>query len=433
MRPHAVQRAYYESDSRFNVVPAGRRSGKTEIGKRRLVRRAVRGSTYDRPRYAACAPTRDQAKRIFWEDLKRLVPAAAMRGAPSESELVIPLWHGGELVVVGMDKPERIEGAPIDGVLVDEFANMKAKAWTHHIRPALSDRHGTADMTGVPEGRNHFYERAEDARNGQADWKLYHWKSADILPASEIESARRELDPLTFAQEYEASFVNFVGLAYYAWSDENARAVRMLYDRSAPLLLCFDFNVSPGVAVIAQELRVDGIVRTCVIGEVHIPQHSNTPAVVRKVLADWGTHGGAVQVYGDATGGADGTAKVAGSDWDIIARMLRHGDAAASIRGFGDRVTLDVPLANPPERSRVNAMNTRLCTGDGTRRLLVDPVHAPHVKRDFEGVRTLDGGSGEIDKKITPKLTHLTDALGYYVHRRFPIERVGVTSSTLAA
>ncbi|MDP1890514.1 MAG: hypothetical protein Q8K55_06430, partial [Gemmatimonadaceae bacterium] len=94
MRAHAVQQAYYLSARRFNVTPAGRRSGKTEIAKRRLVRRAVRGSKYDHPRYFFGAPTRDQAKRISWTDLKRLVPPEACRGRPSEGELVIPLWHG---------------------------------------------------------------------------------------------------------------------------------------------------------------------------------------------------------------------------------------------------------------------------------------------------------------------------------------------------
>jgi hypothetical protein len=134
-----MQRAFYESRRRFNVVPAGRRSGKTEIAKRRLVKRAVKGSRYDRPRYFYGAPTYGQVKRIAWDDLKRMVPRAAMRGngpTPwSESELTIPLWHGGELFLVGMDKPARIEGAPVDGGVLDEYGNMKPQAWGENVRP----------------------------------------------------------------------------------------------------------------------------------------------------------------------------------------------------------------------------------------------------------------------------------------------------------
>jgi len=428
LRPHAIQSAFYRSAHRFNVVPAGRRSGKTEIAKRRLVRRAVKGTGFDNPRFFYSAPTYGQVKRIAWKDLKRLVPKDAMRGTPSESELVIPLWHGGEIALVGMDKAERIEGAPWDGGVIDEYANMKPQAWGENVRPALSDRNGWCDLIGVPEGRNHYYDtdqraQAELAEKGpQSEWGRFHWTSADILPAAEIEAARRDLDELTFQQEYEASFVNFEGRAYYAFADANKVKVRDQYNADQPLILCLDFNVAPGVAAICQELPLpNGQTGTAVIGEVWIENNSNTPAVCRRLLADWGKHGGRVELYGDATGGARGTAQVQGSDWDIARAMLRDGDPATGLTGFGSRLVVCVPSANPKERARVNALNSRVRASDGTMRLLVDPASAPHVVRDLEGVRTLKGGTGEIDKKVDPKLTHISDALGYYVVYRFPV------------
>ena len=120
-------------------------------------------------------------------------------------------------------------------------------------------------------------------------------------------------------------------------------------------------------------------------------------------------------VYGDATGGAQGTAKVEGSDWELIEREL--------FAHFGSqRVYMRVPRHNPPERSRVNALNTRLLNGAGDIALMVDPSKAPNVIRDLEGVRVLEGGSGELDKKHDKTLTHISDALGYYVVDEFPIE-----------
>jgi hypothetical protein len=428
LRPHLMQRAFYTSEHRFNVVPAGRRSGKTEIAKRRLARRAVRGSGFDRPRYFYAAPTYGQVKRIAWDDLKRMVPKDAMRGTPSESELTIPLWHGGELALVGMDKPARIEGAPWDGGVIDEYANMKPEAWGANVRPALSDRTGWCDLIGVPEGRNHYYDTAQKAQgefaaHGQSsEWGYFHWVSADILPASEIDAARRDLDELTFQQEYEASFVNFEGRAYYAFTDANKQRLRDRYNPAQPLIFCLDFNVAPGVAAICQELPLpNGQTGTAVIGEVWIENNSNTPAVCRRLLTDWHGHQGRVEVFGDATGGARGTAKVDGSDWDIAKRVLRTGDPQTGTPGFGDRVAFYVKDANPKERARVNAMNSRTKALDGTIRLMVDPNTAPHVVRDLEGVRTLKGGSGEIDKKYDPKLTHISDALGYYTDYRFPV------------
>lgn len=438
LRPHVAQEAYYRSTARFNVTPAGRRSGKTEIAKRRLVRRAVRGSDFDRPRYFYGAPTYGQVKRIAWEDLKRLVPPEAMRGRPSESELTIPLWHGGEIFLVGMDKPERIEGAPVDGGVLDEYGNMKPQAWGENVRPTLSDRRGWCDLIGVPEGRNHYYDTALKAQAaalaGDPEWGYHHWVSADILPAEEIAAARRDLDLLTFQQEYEASFVTFAGRVYYAFTDKNKAA--LTYDPKQPLKFCLDFNVAPGVAVICQEvpLPLPGKpIGTAVLGEVWIDNNSNTELVCRKLLTDWQPrHHGLVEVYGDATGGARGTAQVAGSDWDIAKRVLRSGDSSRELAGFGDRVSFHVKLANPSERARVNATNSRTCSADGTIRLMVDPTRAPHLVRDLEGVVGVKGGSGEIDKKANRLLTHISDALGYYVERRFPVASAAVGFSSLS-
>src|SRR4051812_11053112 len=101
LRKHPVQHAYWTSPHRFNVVPAGRRSGKTERAKRKLVMRAIQGTLFTPARFFAAAPTRDQAKRIYWDDLKRMVPPK-LTISVSESDLMIRLPLS-ELWVVGMD------------------------------------------------------------------------------------------------------------------------------------------------------------------------------------------------------------------------------------------------------------------------------------------------------------------------------------------
>lgn len=431
LRPVAAQMGYVNSPHRFNVVPAGRRSGKTERGKRKVVRRALeaRGLRHSfAPRLFCAAPTRQQAKQIYWDHLKALTQPWQGR-IPSESELTITLVNGAQIVVFGMDKPQRFEGAPWDGGILDEFANMKPDAWTKNVRPALSDRNGWCDLIGVPEGRNHYYEtylraKADMQSLGAAsEWGAYSWFSSEVLSEAEIAAAKRDLDPLSFAQEYEASFVNFEGRAYYAFTDANHARLRHLYNPDDTLVLCLDFNVAPGVAAVCQTVMVGGESVTAVLGEVWIPDNSNTTLVCRRIVTDWGAHRGLVEVYGDATGGARGTAQVQGSDWDIVRAALRP--------VFGERLYVRVPAANPQERARVNAMNARLCTMTNTRRLLVDPSAAPHVVRDLEGVQTVQGGSGEINKKINPMLTHISDALGYYIIARYPLAAGSVSFSSL--
>ncbi len=89
---------------------------------------------------------------------------------------------------------------------------------------------------------------------------------------------------------------------------------------------------------------------------------------------------------------------------------------------FGDQMKFMVPDSNPAERARVNAVNSRLKSANGEIRMMVNPKAAPNIVRDFEGVRLLEGGSGELDKDADEgKLSHLTDAIGYYIQYKFPI------------
>ena len=429
LQAHDKQRAFLSSLSRFNMVPAGRRGGKTESAKRRLVAKALAFCEDYDGWFIAAAPTHGQAKRIYWRDLKALIPQHLLRGRPSESEMIIPLYNGADIQVIGMDVPERVEGRPLTHILLDEYGNMKQRVWTEHVRPALADTGGSADLIGVPEGRNHYYDLWKECLSDQSgEWAGFTWTTEEILPVylgeerakREIESAQRDLDPLSYDQEFRASFINFSGRAYYTFDASVHANVPLPYDPDADLILCFDFNVSPGVAAVLQEKKIsmDGSVgdmhlqRTCVVGEIYIPDNSNTPAVCRKILEKYGEHRGSVRCYGDATGGARGSAKTEGSDWELIRKCLRP--------VFAERLRFDVPSENPPERSRVNAVNARFKAVDGTVKMLVDP-RCKLVIKDFEGVPLLEGGSGEIDKKKDPKLTHISDAIGYYVRRKFPL------------
>jgi hypothetical protein len=435
LRYHKEQSRLWLTQSRFNVVPAGRRSGKTEIcGKRKLILRALKGTNFPDPKFFAAAPTRDQAKRIYWKDLKRMAPKQLlMPNGISESKMTLHFVNNAEIHVLGMDKPERVEGTPWDGGVLDEYANMKKNTWYEHVRAALSDRRGWCDFIGVPEGRNHYYDIYKDAqaqlieaiKKGRVpEWNAFWWKSADILPADEIAAAKRDLDQLTYEQEYEASFVNFSGRAYYNFRDKT-HCGKLDYNPKADLDFCFDFNVSPGVAVVLQEQWLptsedeetygDGI-----IGEVYIPQNSNTVRVCKKLIKDWGKHEGKIFCYGDFTGGARGSAAILGSDWQLVKEKLwGH---------FGtDRVFFRI-TPNPRERDRINSVNSRLLTLTEHINCMVDPSGAPNVVKDFEGVSLIEGGTGEIDKSTNPELTHLTDAYGYRTWKKYPVKRKYVSS-----
>jgi hypothetical protein len=363
-------------------------------------------------------PTYKQAKSIYWKKLQRLVPPA-MRLDISHSDLIIDAWNGVRFELVGMDHPERIEGSPIQWFILDEFGNMKPGTWEEHLYPALLETHGGGDIIGVPEGRGgEYWELRNKALQDETDeWQVFHWPSDLVLDKSEIDGARDHMDERTFRQEIGGEFVAYGGIAYYAFARE-VHAVRALpYDPWAPIGLCFDFNKKPGYACVVQEnCQVQGLShdrdRTNVIGEVWKDDDSTSHWVCSELIKDWGDHRGDVTCFGDASGGAGGSAKVAGSDWEIIEAMLGN--------VFGDRLAFDIPRRNPSERSRVNAMNSRLrSVGSNAIRMLIDPITCPHLLNDLEQV--ICNKDGSVSKPKDSILTHPSDALGYYVVCRHPV------------
>lgn len=420
------QQLIASSKARFNVMATGRRFGKTHT----LRRKCCKVASGQDKLVAYVAPTYKMAKRIAWKKFKyKLMQLNWLEGKPNESELILNLRSGSSIQLFGAENADAMRGLEFDHVACDEFAFWNIDAWEESIRPTLSNRHGSADFASSPEGRNHFYDfyqRGQLALKGDPRWKewnSFHFTTLQggLVPEAEIEAAKNELDPLTFEQEYEASFVNFMGRAYYCFTEMNHGALN--YDPDDDLVVCFDFNVSPGICVVAQEQYLPvrnskPMFGTGIIGEVYIPQGSNTLYVCEQLVAQYAEHKGRVIAYGDASGGNKTTQSLIGSDWDIIDAVLR--------RAYGERYIKRVPRANPSERSRVNAVNSRCKALNGQIRLMVDPVRAPHVITDFEGTKILEGSNGQLDKTKkngNEKFTHMTDAVGYYVHYEFSGER----------
>lgn len=378
-------------------MPAGRRSGKTELAKRKLVISLPQKKEWPDPRYFAAAPTRDQAKRIFWKDIKALTPEGWVKKI-YETDLCLLTKFKSEIWIVGLDKPQRIEGTPWDGGVLDEYANMRASAWPENIRPALSDREGWCWFIGVPEGLNHYKELVDYAGDGKdGDWGVYSWRSSDILPQKELDAARKVLDERTFRQEYEASFEGSTGRVYYAYSPDKHQNANISLIDDLPLCVCCDFNVDPCVWEIAQ---TDG--KTVWVLDEILLRNTNTIEMGKAFLKRYGRHKAGIIVYGDSAGMARST--TGRSDYAILSEL-----------GLKDQ---RIRRANPQVKDRVNALNSMLENTKGTARLFHHPSCAA-LRKDFENVQWKDGNS-EIDK-TNHERTHASDALGYFIEYEFPL------------
>ena len=82
---------------------------------------------------------------------------------PNESELRVDLVNGSMIRLYGADNPDALRGPYLDGVVLDEFADMKPEVWHEVVRPMLADRRGWATFIGTPKGKNEFYRLYQNA------------------------------------------------------------------------------------------------------------------------------------------------------------------------------------------------------------------------------------------------------------------------------
>lgn len=208
-RPRRWQRECHIQRKRFTVLALHRRAGKTELALRQLLDSALR-CQLELGLFFYVAPLLKQAKAIAWARLKQIVGPLQMAGLVevNESELWVRLRSNGAIIrVYGADNPEAMRGVRLDGVVLDEVADIKPETWREVLQPALADRIGWALFIGTPHGINLFSELFFRARE-LPDWHaaLYTVYDTDALNAQEVERYRQSVDENTFKREMLCDF-----------------------------------------------------------------------------------------------------------------------------------------------------------------------------------------------------------------------------------
>ena len=207
--PRSWQQACHSVSERFRVFALHRRAGKTELGLMELIHEALQTKA-DLALFAYVAPFLKQAKAIAWARLKqRLEPLRrAERISINESELSVTFKNNGAVIrIIGADNPHAIRGVRLDGVVMDEVAQMRPEVWTDIIQPALSDRKGWSIFIGTPNGVNLFSELFHKAR-ALPDWHSarYTVYDTETLDADEVQRLERDMATSSFAREYLCDF-----------------------------------------------------------------------------------------------------------------------------------------------------------------------------------------------------------------------------------
>ena len=380
----------FTSSARFRTVVAGRRFGKTFLSTIEILRAAISGKNKN---VWYIAPTYGSAKEIAWNMLIHTIPEEYIYKT-NETALTIKLINGSTIALKGAEKPNNLRGRALDFVVLDEFADMKPETWSEVIRPSLSDRQGSCIFIGTPKGRNHFYDIWADGLTGKDHWESYQYTTIDggNVPSEEIEQAKMDLDERTFNQEYCAEFVTYSGLIYYAFSRE--LSVEPIEDNGGTLHIGMDFNLDPMSAVICLRHGQDLLA----IDEI-VMYGSNTDEMVAEIKDRYPNRH--CIIYPDPASRQRKTSAGGRTDLSILQNA-----------GF----SVKAKKAHPLVRDRINAVNSRLLSGDSERHLFVSPKCKQTIK-SLER-QTYKEGTSIPNKDGTD---HMNDALGYLVEYLFPI------------
>jgi len=390
----SAQNTVASDTTRFRVVVAGRRFGKTHLAIRELCWHAREPDS----EVWYVAPSYKMAKNIVWRKLKNRLQDLNWVKKHNETELTLHLKNGSTISLKGADNYDSLRGVGLDFIVLDEFADIDPEAWYETLRPTLSDKQGRALFIGTPKGiGNWAYEIYQNSidNEGWRSWTFTTEQGGNV-PLAEIEAAKRDLDTRTFRQEYQATFETFAGRIYYAF-DRQANILK--YEGNTPevIYVGLDFNIDPMSATVAH--RTGDTLH--IIDEVRLFS-SNTQEMVQELKQRYPKT--KIWVYPDPAGNQRKTSAGGHTDVTILTNA-----------GF----VVKCPRVHTPVRDRINAVNSRLCDAVGIRRLFIDPK----CKYTIEGLerQTYKEGTSQPDKESG--YDHMNDALGYMVDYLFPVRR----------
>jgi hypothetical protein len=406
LRYHYEQSQLWQSKKKFCVAVAGRGSGKTELARRKIVLSLPIKKPWPDPIYVYALPTFAQAKRVAWRPLLNLIPPRWIKkNGINVSDLSIETVFGSILYVMGMDKPQRIEGIQIDGAVIDESSDQKPGTFNKSILPTLNHRDAWCWRIGVPKrsgvGRIEFRAFYELGIMGDDLIDSFMWKSATILSPEALEQQRTIMDEADFDEQYNAVWLDAGGSIYHAFTEQNV-SEDCVYDPSEDILVGADFNVDPMCWTLAHE--VGDTIR--VFDELFL-RNTNTEATLKKLKQRYPFHKN-FKFYCDASSRQRNTS-ASKTDYLIIKNDV---ELPGKMVYYPDR--------NPKLQDRFATVNAVLCNAKGKRDLLINPK-CKHLINDLRMMAYKEGTTDPEDYTGTD-IGHMSDGMGYMIWKLRPMD-----------
>lgn len=388
------QQTVANDKSRFKVLITGRRFGKTHLCMREICKHAAKkpGSVN-----WLVAPSYRMAKQLVWLPLLDKLSRLRWIDRKNEAELTIYLKNRSIISLKGADNPDSLRGVGLDFLIMDEFQDIPKEAYTEVLRPTLSDKKGRALFTGTPKGYGSWSHELFTTALNTDDWNAWQYTTIEggNVDPEELEAAKRDLDPKTFQQEYEASFNQYGGVVAYNFDYKHT--IKPLNIKPDVIHVGQDFNLSPGTMAVA---HITGD-KVHFFDEIHM-LNSNTDMMVQELRERYPTQ--QIIIYPDPAGRARKTASGGRSDISILQNA---------------GITVKARPRHTAIKDRINALNAKLMNNNQERKLFVTP-NCKNVINSLGKLSYIEG-TNQINKN---DLEHMFDAVSYLVDYIWPIRTI---------
>lgn len=291
-KPRDVFLDFHDRQQRWAVIIAHRRAGKTVSCINDALWRAITEGK-ENARYAYIAPYYAQAKSIAFDYLMQFSEPARVRH--NISELWVELFNGARIRLFGADNPDALRGMYLDGVVLDEYADMKPKIWGEVIRPLLADRRGWATFIGTPKGHNTFYDIYQYATLNPDEWycKVLRASQTNLIEQTELDDALKSMSIDQYQQEFECSFeASIIGAIWgveLRLLTDAGRITKVECDNLFPVHTAWDLGYNDATAIWWYQV-VHGEIRVLDYHEAHgqpIIYYANQ---IKERPYEYGTH-----------------------------------------------------------------------------------------------------------------------------------------------